>query len=113
MNGKNCYDQSTDSDIKQDKEITKWTTGHGEDYTTRCLLDCKYIKSHYRRMVVDLSRYKELDADLKAIQQIEFIKYSKNQNNQIVDNQSMFVLTILQKFKETIVTFLQESVTVS
>ena len=64
-------------------------------------------------MMVDLSRYKELDADLKAIQQIEFIKYSKNQNNQIVDNQSMFVLTILQKFKETIVTFLQESVTVS
>ena len=66
MNGKNCYDQPTDSDIKQYKEITKWTIGHGEDYTTGCLLYCKYIKSHHRRMVV------------QAIQQIEFIEYSKN-----------------------------------
>ena len=37
-----------------------------------CLLDCDYIKYHYRLIAVDSSRQKELDADPKAIQQIEF-----------------------------------------
>ena len=43
-----------------------------EDYTTGCLLDYHYIKNNYRFIAVDLSRQKELDADLKAIRQIEF-----------------------------------------
>ena len=49
------------------KEIT------GEDYTTECLLDHDYIKNQYRLIKVDLSRRKELDADSKAIPQIEFV----------------------------------------
>ena len=73
INGKNFYDQPIDSDIKRYEEIRKLTTGHGEDYATACLLDYDYIKCHYRLIVVDLSRQKELDADLKAIQQIEFV----------------------------------------
>ena len=51
------------------KKIRKITTGQGEDYTTGCLLDCDYIKNHYRLIAVDLGRQKELDADPKAIQQ--------------------------------------------
>ena len=39
----------------------------GEDYTTGCLLDYEYIKSHYRFIAVDLSREKELDSDQTAI----------------------------------------------
>ena len=39
INGKNFYDQATDLDIKRYEEITKLTTGQGEDYTTGCLLD--------------------------------------------------------------------------
>ena len=73
INGKNFYDQPIDSDIKQYEEIRKLTTGQGEDYTTGCLLDYEYIKNHYRLIAVDLSRQKELDADLKAIQQIELL----------------------------------------
>ena len=38
-NGKNFYDQHIDSDIKRYKKHRKLTTGQGEDYTTRCLLD--------------------------------------------------------------------------
>ena len=38
---------------------------------TRLLLFL-YKKYHYRLIPVDLSRQKELGADLKAIQQIEF-----------------------------------------
>ena len=58
VNGKNVYDQSIDSDIEQYKEIRRLTTGQGEDYTTRCFLDYKYIENNYRLIAVDLSRQK-------------------------------------------------------
>ena len=60
------------------------------------MLDHDHIENHYRLIQVDLSRQKELDADPKAIQQI----------------QSMHVLTILEKIKETGLSFSQRSVTV-
>ena len=97
---KNFYNQAIDSDIKQYEEIRKLTTGQGEDYTIGSLLDYDYIKNRYRLIVVNLSRQKELDADPKAIQQIEFVGQLKSDNNQIVFNESMFVLTILKKIKE-------------
>ena len=61
------YDQAIDSDIKGYKEIRKLTTGPGEDYTTGCLLEYEYIKSHHRLIAVDLRSQKELDADPKTI----------------------------------------------
>ena len=61
--------------------------GKGEDYTTGSLLDYYYFKKH-KLVAVDLSKQKELEADPRAIQQIEFkymvgtnsifIGYSKN-----------------------------------
>ena len=36
------------------------------------------IKNHYRLITVDLSRQKELDADPKTIQQIEFVGQLRN-----------------------------------
>ena len=91
----NFYDQAIDSDIKRFEEIRKLITGQSEDYTTRCLLDYDYIKSHYRLIAVDLSKQKELDTDPKAIQQIEFTgqlkKLGDNSNAADVSNdQSMF-----------------------
>ena len=44
--------------------------------------------------------------------QIEFVRQLKNDNNQIIANEYMFMLTILEKIKETRLTFSQESVTV-
>ena len=41
-------------------------------------MDYGYIKNHYRLVVVDLSWQKELDADPKAIYQIEFVGQLKN-----------------------------------
>ena len=46
--------------------------GKGEYYTTGSLIDYDYFKKHYKLVAVDLSKQKELDADLRAIQQIEF-----------------------------------------
>ena len=111
------YDQAIHSDIKQYKEIRKLTTGQGEDYTTGCLPGYDYIKNHCKLIAVDLSRQKELDADPKVIQQIEFVGQLKNVDNDYnaIDadgTQSMFILKILEKIKETRLIFYQGSVTV-
>ena len=46
--------------------------GKGEDYSTGSFLDFNYFDKHYKLVAVDLSKQKELDADPRAIQQIEF-----------------------------------------
>ena len=44
-----------------------------DDYTKGCLLDYQYFKDHYQLIAVNLSKQKELDADSRAIQQIDFM----------------------------------------
>ena len=60
----------------------------------------------------DLSRQKGLDADLKAIEEIEFVGKLKSRNNQFVTNESVFVLTILEQIQEARLKIFQGSVTV-
>ena len=60
---------------------TKLTADQGENYTTGFLLDYYYIKNHYRLIAAGLSRQKELDADPKVIQQLEFVEQLKTINN--------------------------------
>ena len=67
--------------------------GKEEDYTTGSLLDYNYFIQHYKLVAIDLSKQKELDADPRAIQQIEF-KYMLETNSTIY--------WILEKSKETI-----------
>ena len=63
-------------------------------------------------MAVNLSRQNELDADPKAIQQIEFVGQLISNDSENADGtQSMFVLTILEKIKETRLKFSQGSIT--
>ena len=76
---------------KYDK-IRKIATGKGDDYTPGCLLDYQYFKDHYQLIAVDLSKQKELDADPRATQKIEF--YGKLETNSQV-------CTILEISKET------------
>ena len=47
-------------------------TGKGDDYTTGCLLDYPYFKENYKMIAIDLNRKNELNADPRAIQQINF-----------------------------------------
>ena len=46
--------------------------GKGEGYTTGSLLEYDYFKKHYKLVAVNLFKQKKLDADSRAIQQIEF-----------------------------------------
>ena len=79
--------------------------GKGENYTTGSLLDYDYFKKHYNLEVVDLSKQKELDADPRAIQLIEF-KIYLNTNKQII------IYWVLEKSKETILEFYKGTVKV-
>ena len=58
--------------IEKYRELKKVMIGKGEDHTTGTLLDFNYFDKHYKLVAVDLSKQKELDADPRAIQQIEF-----------------------------------------
>ena len=96
INSRNFYDQSINGLIKQYDEIIKTATGQGDDYTTGCLLDYRYFKDHCNLLAVDLSKQKELGANSRAIQQIEFYGMLKT-NPQ--------VCTVLEKSKETMLEF--------
>ena len=113
INGNDLYDQFIDADIKRFAETGKLTTCQGEDYTAWSLLSYKHIKISYKVIAVDLSLKKEIDADSKAIQKIQFVRRLKNTNgiNAGSDNaESMFSLTILGKIKKTRTRFSQGSV---
>ena len=79
IDGRNFYDQPINDQIKKYDEIRKIATAKGGDYTTGCLLYYQYFTDHYQFIVVDLSKQKELDAYLRAIQKIEF--YGKLETN--------------------------------
>ena len=82
IDGRNFYDNPIESNIEKYRELKKVMIGKGGDYTTGSLLDYDYFKKHYKLVAVDLSKQKELDADPRAIQQIEF-KYMLETNSTI------------------------------
>ena len=103
IDGRNFYDNPIESDIEKYRELKKVMTGKGEDCTTGSLLDYNYFDKHYKLVAVDLSKQKELDADPRAIQQIEF-KYMLETNSTIY--------WVLEKSKETILEFYKGTVKV-
>ena len=63
--------------------------------------------------MVDLIRQKELDAGTRAIQQIELVRQLRNTDSENADvTKTIFLLKILEKIKETRLTFSEGSVTV-
>ena len=72
IDGKNFFDQPVKNDKVTYENITKIAMGHGDDYTTGCLLDYTYFKKYYKMIAIDLSEQQALDADPRAIQQINF-----------------------------------------
>ena len=103
IDGRNFYDNNINSDVEKYTELKKVMIGKGDDYTTGSLLDYDYFKKHYKLVAIDLSKQKELDADPRATQQIQFkCKF---------DVESIIYI-ILEKFKETILEFYKGTVKV-
>ena len=72
IDGKNIFDQPVKNNKVTYKNIRKIATGQGNDNATGCLLDYVYFKNDHKMIVADLSKKQALDADPKAIQQINF-----------------------------------------
>ena len=58
--------------ISKHENIRNIAAGQRDDYTTGCLLDYNYFKKYHEMITIDLSRQQALDADPRAIQQINF-----------------------------------------
>ena len=100
---KTFFDQSISNDIKTCKN-RKIATGQ-DDYTTGCLLDYPYFKENYKMIAMDLSKQQALDADPRAIQQINFTA-----NLDKAGNITMFL--IIEQAKETVLDFSKRTVKV-
>ena len=103
VDGKNFFDQSINNDFKTYENIRKIATGKGDDYTTGCLLNYPYFKENFKIIAIDLSKQQSLDADLRAIEQINF---TTNLNR--AGNTTM--LFIIEEAKETVLGFSQGTV---
>ena len=100
--GKNVFDQSINSMAKAYENIRKTTIGQGDDYTNGCLLDYSYFKNHYKTGI-DLSKQQVLDADPRAIQQINFTANLDRAGNTVI-------FFIIEEAKETVLDFSQGTV---
>ena len=96
IDGKNVY-----SDLKTYKNIRKIATGQGDDYTTGCLLDYSS-----KKIATDLSKKQVLDADPRAIEQINFTANLDRAGN-------IIMFFIIEEAKETALDFSQGTVKVS
>ena len=70
IDGKNVFNQPLKNNKVTYENIWKIATGQGDDYTTGLLVYI-YFKN-YKMIEVDLSKQQALDADPKAMQQINF-----------------------------------------
>ena len=104
IDGRNFFDQPINDQIRKYENVIlkmyenflKNVTGQGDDYTTECLLDYQYFKDHYQLIAVNASKQKALDADSRAVQQIEFY-------GMLITNSQ--VCTVLEKSTETVLEF--------
>ena len=105
INGENFFDKPIKNNKVTYENIRKVAKGQGDDYTTSCLLDYSYFADTYKMIAVDLSKQQALDADRKAIQQINFTANLDRAGN-------TRVYFILEEAKETILDFSQGTVKV-
>ena len=72
IKGQDFFDQPVKSNLRPYDNIQRIAIGQGDDYTTACLLDYNYFNNYYKMIAIDLREQQALDADLKAIQKINF-----------------------------------------
>ena len=98
INGENFFDQPIKNRGITYGNIRKIAIGYGDDSITGCLLDYPYFLDTYKMIAVDLSRQRAIDADPRAIQQINFTANLDRAGN-------TKVYFILEEAKETILDF--------
>ena len=104
-NGQSFFDKPVKNDLRTYDNIRKIATGQGDDYITDFLLDYNYFNKYYKMIAIDLSKQQALDADPKAIQQINF-------NGNSDQAAGATIIFIVEEAKETILDFSQGTVKV-
>ena len=66
------FDQPVKNDKVTYENIRKNVSGQGDDYITSFFLNYVYFEKYHKMISIDLSKQQVLDADPKAIQQINF-----------------------------------------
>ena len=95
IDGRNFFDQPINSMNKTYENIRRIAIGQGDDFTTGCLLDYTYFNNHYKMIAIDLRKQEALDADPRAIQQINFTATLETEGNTTMS-------FIIEKAKETV-----------
>ena len=98
IDGKNFFDQPIKNNKVTHENIRKSAIGQGDDYTTVFLLNYSYFKDYYKMIALDQSKQQALDADPRAIQQINFTANLSRAGN-------TRIYFILEEEKETIFDF--------
>ena len=86
--------------ILRHENIRKIVTGQGDDYRIGCLLDYRNLKENYEIIAIGLSKKQALDADPRAIQQINFTANLDRGGNTTI-------FFIIEDAKETVLDFSQ------
>ena len=98
VNERIFFDQTIKNDLRTYDNIQKIATGQGDDYTTGYLLDYPYFTKYYNLVAIDLSKQQKLDADPKAIEQINF-------TGNLSGPQGATMFFIIEEAKEAVLDF--------
>ena len=99
------FDQPVKNDKITYENIRKTATRQEDDFTTGCLFDYIHFKKFCNIITIDLSKQRALDADLRAIQQINFTA-----NLDQAGEKRMFFIP--EEAKETVLDFSEGTVRV-
>ena len=103
IDGQSFFDQPVRNNLITYDSIRKIPIGQGDDYTTGFLMEYIYFKNCYKMIAIDLSKQQALDADDKAIQQINF-------TGNLTGPAGATMLLIIEEIKETALDFSQGTV---
>ena len=103
IDGKNFFDQPIKNNKVTYEIIRKIASSQRDDYTNGCLLDYIYFENYYKMVSVDLSKQQSLDADPKAIQEINFTANLERDGN-------TRIYFVLEEAKKTVFEFSQGTV---
>ena len=91
IDGRNFFDQKVKSNLRTYDNIKKTATSECSDFTTGCY---PYLIKCYKLIAIDLSKQQKLNADPKAIQQINVTGYLSSATMKV---QQCFSLLTKQK----------------
>ena len=101
----NFFDQPVNKNIKTYGNAIKIATGQGDNYTTGCLLDYRYLKEDCKMIPIELGKQQALDADPTAMRQI-------NLTASLYRAWNTTIFFIVEKAKEIVLNILQGTVRV-